>query len=91
MELAIREFIMNNEDWEYILRRPPFHMRIGRKDGYIMFKYNMHESEKNNPMVKEARGIIFEEATMTPVCVPFFRFYNYGEASQDKILSKGPP
>ena len=83
--LNIIEFIRRNKDWEEKLSDKPFCLKIKRKDGYIMFNYNQIDSNFSNPIVREARGIIFREKDFKPVCVPFFKFFNYGEGHADSI------
>lgn len=77
--MKVLDFIRENENWEELLERKPYCLKIKRDDGYIMFSYNQLESDFYNPIVRECRGLIVDEATMKPVCVPFFKFGNYGE------------
>lgn len=78
--LLLKEFILNNENWEELLSNAPYYLKISRDEGYIMFKYNQLSSDFINPIVREARGIIFREADWTCVCHPFDKFGNYGES-----------
>lgn len=80
MKLKLLEFINNNNNWEELLVRKPYCLKIKRDNEYIMFSYNQIESDFNNDIVRECRGIILYEPTMLPVCVPFFKFGNYGES-----------
>lgn len=45
-----------------------------------MFKYSQIDSDFNIKLVRECRGIIFDEDTWEPVSVPFFKFGNVGES-----------
>lgn len=77
MELI--NFLKNNNDWETILSGAPYFIKIKRDGEYVMFSYNQLSSDFTLPIVRECRGIILHEKTLTPVCVPFFKFGNYGE------------
>ena len=50
-----------------------------------MFSYSQVDSDFYNPIVKECRGLILEADTYKPLCVPFFKFGNYGEGYVDTI------
>lgn len=78
-DLKIREFIWSHPDWEELLQKPPYCLKISRDDGYIMFKYSQIESDFNEEIVREARGIIFRESDWDCVCHAFNKFGNYGE------------
>ena len=77
--MQLLKFIKENNNWEYILSQNPYCLKIKRDDGYIILSYNQIESDFYNPIVRECRGIILEEKTLIPVCVPFYKFGNYGE------------
>lgn len=83
--LKLVEFIKEHEDWENLIQREPYCITIKRQDNLIMFSYNQLSSDFTNPVVKECRGIILEDKTFRPVCVPFFKFGNYGESYVDTI------
>jgi len=64
-----------------ILSLPPYSFKVQENDHYVLFAYNQIETDMSLPEAIEARGIIFEKnADFTPVCVPFFKFWNYGES-----------
>ncbi|MCL2855173.1 MAG: hypothetical protein FWE21_06095 [Defluviitaleaceae bacterium] len=82
--LKLHEFITSNPDWEARLAGLPYHILIKRKDDFVLFKYVLRgtdgSSDLNIPMVRECLGIILDENDgYRPVCVPFFKFGNYGE------------
>ena len=82
----IGKFIAENNNWETILVKEPYCLRYQRYDGYILFKYNQVESDFSNPIVREARGIIFKEGYWeVPVCHPFDKFFNVGESNADLL------
>lgn len=78
--LALLKFInQHKENWEELLTKDPYNLKINRDEGYILFKYNQLCSDFNLPEVQEARGIIFRESDWKCVCHPFNKFGNYGE------------
>lgn len=79
-KLELRDFILSHDNWEELLTAEPYHLKISRDDGYIMFKYNQLFSDFNIPLVREARGIIFRESDWECICHPFDKFGNYGES-----------
>lgn len=82
----IGKFIEEHKDWESILTNKPYCLKIQRDDQYVLFKYNQIESDFSNPIVQEARGIIFKEGFWNyPVCHAFDKFFNYGEVNASKI------
>lgn len=83
--MSIQELIKVNTNWEELLANSPYCLKITRDSGYIMFKYNQLTSDLSNPVVQEARGIIFNEADWTCVCNPFNKFFNYGEENAASI------
>ncbi|MDR0232202.1 MAG: hypothetical protein LBI82_08805 [Dysgonamonadaceae bacterium] len=83
--LKLSEFIRENIDWEEQLSKEPYSIRIKRADGFIIFFYRA-DSDFHIDVVKECRGIILDETDdYKPVCVPFFKFGNYGESYADDI------
>ena len=82
--LHIQKFITEHSDWEALLQEKPYCITISRdvKFGHnlIMFKYSQIDSDFNEALVRECRGLILDEDTLEPVCVPFFKFGNYGES-----------
>ena len=83
--LKLLEFIRNNSDWEEQLSNAPYHIKTKRSDGYIILSYGI-EADYNMEIVRECRGIILDETDgYQPVCVPFFKFGNYGESYADDI------
>jgi len=85
MKLQLVEYIKNNSDWETKLTQKPYCLTIKRKDNLIMFCYNQIESNFNLLLVKQSRGIVLEDTTFKPVCVPFFKFFNFGETNASEI------
>lgn len=74
-------FCYMHDNWEELLTQEPYNLKISEDGPYVMFKYNQLTSDFNNPMVREARGIIFRRDDWShPVCWPFMKFGNYGES-----------
>ncbi|MDR1541939.1 MAG: hypothetical protein LBU32_28950 [Clostridiales bacterium] len=81
MPLSISVFIQNNFDWEKKLAEPPYFVKAKREDGFVLLKYDQIHSDFTLPIVRECRGIILDETDdYKPVCVPFFKFGNFGES-----------
>ena len=83
--LKLLEFIENNIDWEERLSDDTYRIKIKRAEGFIMFSYGI-DADFHIDIVRECRGIILDETDgYRPVCVPFFKFGNYGEPYADDI------
>lgn len=82
--LKLVEFIHSHDNWEELLSKDPYNIKISKDSLYghdlMLFKYNQLNSDFNNDIVRECRGLILDENTLEPVCVPFFKFGNYGES-----------
>ena len=77
----IGSFCATNKDWQEILSAEPYCLKIKEDKDYIIFNYDQIRSDFNNPMVREARGIIFKKDNWTyPVCWAFNKFGNYVES-----------
>lgn len=80
------EFIQNHpNDWEEKLSSDPYNLKISRDGPYVMFKYNQLSSDFSNPIVREARGIIFREDNWKCMRRAFDKFFNYGEPNAAEI------
>jgi len=83
--LKLLVFIRDNMDWEEQLSNAPYHIKMKRSDGFIILSYGI-EADFNIDVVRECRGIILDETEgYQPVCVPFYKFGNYGEPYADDI------
>lgn len=78
------EFIRNNSNWEELFSQKPYCITVSRDAMFgrnlVLLKYNQMDSDFHNEIVRECRGLILDEDTFEPVCVPFFKFGNYGES-----------
>ena len=88
--LNIQKFILEHADWEQLLQAAPYALKIKRSsfaDGrYVMFNYNMIESDNYDPIVAEARGLVLDSANNFKIVRKGFnRFFNYGEGPAAKI------
>mgnify|MGYP001623693922 CR=1 FL=1 len=83
--LKIVEFIKSNKDWENILTKKPYSLKISRDNGFIMFKYDQINSDFKLDIVKEARGLILKDYSFEVVCYPFTKFFNVDEIYADDI------
>ena len=82
----IGQFCDENVNWEEILTKAPYSIKIKRDGEYVIFNYNQLESDFNIDIVREARGIIFKEGEWRkPVCHAFDKFGNYGESYVPEI------
>jgi len=88
-KLHIQWLIEQNADWEKVLTEKPYCISVQRDTVFgrnlILFKYDQIESDFTLPLVRECRGLILDEDTLEPVCVPFFKFFNAGESHADEI------
>lgn len=83
--MLLTSFIQTHPNWENILTEPPYCIKIKRDGGYVMFSYNQLFSDFTNELVRECRGVILNGETFKPVCVPFYKFGNYGEGYVPQI------
>jgi hypothetical protein len=59
-----------------------------RHDGLVCLTYSQIDSPKTHSIVKECRGLILHEDSLTVVCRPFDRFFNYGEVGTAKLAEE---
>ena len=82
--LKIIDFIKNNPAWREILVTEPYNLIINDDSDFTILKYSQIDSDMNIEIVRECRGLIIGKE-LNPVCVPFFKFGNYGESYADEI------
>jgi T4 RnlA family RNA ligase len=74
-------FCSTHDNWEELLTVEPYYLKIKEDGLYVIFNYDQIRSDFNNPIVREARGIIFRKGKWEyPVCWAFNKFGNYGES-----------
>ena len=77
----IGKFCAEHDNWEELLQAEPYCLKIKEDGEYVMFSYDQISSDFNEPIVREARGIIFRKTEWrNPVCWAFNKFGNYGES-----------
>ena len=54
-------FCYMHDNWRELLTQEPYNLKISEDGPYVMFKYDQIRSDFNNPIVREARGIIFRK------------------------------
>ena len=74
-------FCSTHGNYEELLTAEPYCLKIKEDGPYVIFNYDQIRSDFNNPIVREARGIIFRKGKWEyPVCWAFNKFGNYGES-----------
>jgi len=77
IEKFIKKYLKN---WEDLLSKDPYNIKVSRNKGYVLLKYNQISSDFSYKICRECRGIILdEESNYKIVCKPFDKFFNYGE------------
>jgi len=82
--LKVIELIKNNSNWRNILTNAPYCLKIIDEGEFTLLKFAYNGSDFSNEIVRECRGLIIDRG-LNPVCVPFFKFFNYGEPFADEI------
>lgn len=84
--LKIQEFIFAHENWEELLSNAPYNLKISWDDGFVLFKYNQINSDFNEKICREARGLILDSTdNFKVVRFAFEKFFNLGESFAAKI------
>jgi len=79
------EFIKEHNNWKELLTKKPYCLTIKEDDNYALLKYSQIESDFNEQIVKECRGLIIDKNTLEPVALSFYKFFNVQELLADKI------
>jgi len=74
----IRDFIIEDENWEEILTQDPYNIVIKRDGRFTLLKYSQVGTDFSEPLVWQCRGIIFDDA-WNIVRRPFDKFFNLHE------------
>lgn len=82
--MKVINFIKANSAWRDILSKEPYNLTINDDSGFTILKYSQFNSDFNNEIVRECRGLIIDQS-LNPVCIPFFKFGNFGEPYTDII------
>lgn len=83
--LNLQTFIRENENWRELISEKPYCIKVTEKEDLVCFKYSQIDSDFNEPLVRECRGIILEKDTWNVVAYAFNKFGNYGESYADEI------
>lgn len=84
--LKVLEYIKTTKNWRRRLSEKPYFLDIKENEDYILLKYKVPYDVElrlnyfDNEIVRECRGLIIRKEGLKPVCVPFFKFGNYGES-----------
>lgn len=62
------------------LRGAPWFLQIKEQNDLAILKYSQIESDFNEPICQECRGLVLYKPTWDVVCFPFVKFFNEGEA-----------
>ena len=68
-ELEVIKFINNNSNWRELLTQKPYCLSISEDDNYMLLKYNQVDSDFNQEICKECRGLIIDKFTIKPVAL----------------------
>lgn len=82
------KFIRENKDWREKLKQAPYCISINEDENYALLKYSQIDSDFNEIICRECRGLIIDLNTLTPKALSFYKFFNIGEEFADKIYWK---
>ena len=77
--LKVIEFIKNTPTWREVFQDKPYCIQVKDSGDFTLLKYNQVDSDFSNEIVRECRGLIINK-NLDAVCIPFFKFGNYGES-----------
>lgn len=89
-------FVKNNKDWKEKLSSPPYSISIKNNNSkhpdWYLFKYSQFATDFNNQLCKACRGVVLDihSNVVSPVCVPFQKFFNLGEGNAAEIDWNSP-
>lgn len=82
-------FINATPNWEEILSRPPYSLKITHDGPYIMLKYQQFISDMGITICQQARGAIFRKNGdyYAPISIAMYKFFNAAEkyAATEKL------
>lgn len=84
--LNIQQFLQSGKTYEDLEKdlaiKPTFHPTLP----LVIFNYSQIDSPKTNPLVREARGCVYNTETKTLVSNCMRRFFNWGEVQDEMDL-----
>lgn len=87
VKLAVVKYLQSGGTLDS-LKEKPYYLKIQERDNFVLLKYNQIDSDFNEPICRECRGLILEKNTWMPVCFPFTKFFNINEPFADTIDGK---
>jgi hypothetical protein len=85
LKSLLAEFVSKHEDWETLIMECPYSLVAHKDRNLAIFRYRQGFTDMSQDICKEARGIIIDLSKNQPVCWPFNKFFNLGEAYADEI------
>lgn len=82
------KFIKEHENWRDLLSQPPYCLSIKEDDDYAIFKYSQIDSDFNEQICRECRGLIIDLHKIEPIALSFYKFFNVQESFADRIYWK---
>ena len=84
--LEIQKFIKAHDNWEELLSNAPYNLKISWDDDFVLFKYSQIDSDFNEEICREARGLILDARDdYRVVRMAFKKFFNLDEGYADSI------
>lgn len=85
--LEVIKFIKQHiEDWRELLSGDPYYINIKEDDNYVLLKYSQIDSDFNEIICRECRGLILSKnEDYKPVRLAFYKFFNFSEPFADRI------
>lgn len=85
MSMKTIEFIKSHENWKELLSAAPYCLTIKEDEHYYLLQYSQIESDFNEEICRECRGLIIDKNTLDPEALSFFKFFNIHEQHAAKI------
>ena len=84
--LEIVKFIKEHDNWRELLSSDPYNLKIAEDDGFVILSYSQINSDFNEEICKEARGLILDmQNDFKVVRMAFKKFFNLGEGFASNI------
>ncbi len=82
-QLEVQKYLRGGHTLDELEKEFGIYHRV--KNGKVVFSYDHLFSPMKERICQECRGLILKENTWEAICVPFFKFHNYGEGLASKI------
>ena len=83
--MKVIDFIKNHANAKKLLTEKPYCISVKEDDDYMLLKYDQINSDFNEEIVRECRGLVIDKHTLEPVALSFYKFFNVQEPLADKI------